>query len=67
MTSEQRARACELAAWAVERYAGYGDDADGDKYIEDKIIQHLHSKAKALRRKERAKDPRNKTDMEPEI
>ena len=68
MTPEQRARAWELVAWAAEKYAGYGDDdEEEDRYIQGKIIPHLHAKAKALRRKERAKDPRNKTDAEPEI
>lgn len=66
MTSEQRARAWEWIADVAEGCADLEDD-DMELYIRGKIIPHLHAKAKALRRKERAKDPRNKTDVEPEI
>ena len=67
MTSEQRAQAWELAVQYIEYSANGWSNHPVEKYINDKIIPQLHAKAKSLRRRERAKDPRNKTDVEPEI
>ena len=67
MTSEQRARAWEMAATLILDTGLPLADEEMCAYIEGKLIPAMHAKAKSLRRRERAKDPRNKTDVEPEI
>lgn len=66
MTPEQRAMAWEFCVAQINHWQDTPNE-DVQKYIENTIIPHLYKKAKALRRKERAKDPRNKTDMDPEL